>query len=193
MGDFEIGNLAYLGVLGAMLVFWFITNHRQSFGKTLQQGFAWVLIFLGVIAAVGMWDDIRSAALPRQAVLTDQGRIEIPMSFDGHYYVDAALNGTEVRFVIDTGASDMVLSQDDAAKIGLAPDDLNYIGRAMTANGEVRTAMITLGSVELGPHSDRNIKARVTEGDMDISLLGMSYLNRYEQIIISQGKLTLER
>lgn len=193
MGEFEVGNLVYLSVLGAALAFWFITNHRQSFGKTIQQGLAWVLIFLGVIAAVGMWDDIRSTVLPRQAVVTDSGQIEIPIAFDGHYYVTADLNGQEVRFVIDTGASDIVLSQDDAEKIGLDPENLNYLGRALTANGEVRTATVTLGSVELGDYADRNIRARVTEGDMDISLLGMSYLNRYKQILISQGKLTLVR
>ena len=51
MGTDQIGHLTYLILLGAAVVFWFVTNHRQSFGRTMQQALAWALIFLGVVAA----------------------------------------------------------------------------------------------------------------------------------------------
>ena len=59
MSENDTGHLIYLIILGSMVVFWFVTNHRGSFGKAVQQALAWVLIFIGVVAAYGMWGDIR--------------------------------------------------------------------------------------------------------------------------------------
>lgn len=193
MDNISLGNLTYLVLLTAMVLFWFFSGKRQALGKTLQHALAWGLIFLGVLAAVAMWDDITRAALPAQAVLADEGRIEIPVSVDGHYYVNAELNGTVVRFVVDTGASEIVLSDDDAKRIGIDFEGLRFSGRAMTANGEVRTAGVLLDTLAVGPYVDRDVVARVTQGEMDISLLGMTYLSRYEQITITQGRLVLTR
>lgn len=198
MDTFELdhiswGNLTYLVLLTAMIAFWFFSDFRQKITKTLQQALAWGLIILGMVAVVGMWDDIQRAALPSQAVFADQGRIEIPVSVDGHYYLMAQVNGADVRFVVDTGATDIVLSDADAKRAGLDLNNLRYIGRAMTANGEVRTAGVKLQSLEVGPYQDLNVRAQITEGDMDISLLGMSYLTRYEQITITRGRLVLTR
>ena len=102
--------------------------------------------------------------------------MEVPRAFDGHYYLTLDLNGVPVDFVVDTGATDMVLTRADAARIGLDPDALAYTGVAGTANGQVRTARVRLDEVSLGGILDRNLPASVNEGVMDTSLLGMSYL-----------------
>ena len=142
MSSWELGNLAYLVLLGAVLVFWFVAQNRNSPGKTMQQAIAWGLIFLGVIAAIGLWDDIRQTVRRRQAMLTEAGRIEVPRANDGHYYLTLGINGTPVEFMVDTGASQMVLTAGDARRAGIDTADLAYVGRAMTANGEVRTAPV---------------------------------------------------
>ncbi|TKZ20733.1 TIGR02281 family clan AA aspartic protease [Shimia litoralis] len=193
MSSFENGQLTYLVVLCAAVLFWFVTNHRQSFGKILQQAMAWVLIFLGVIVAIGMWGDIRDTVRPTQAVFSDEGRIEIPRSQDGHYRLTLTINGKPILFVVDTGASQVVLSKADAAKAGLDLENLVYYGRALTANGEVRTAPVTLTEVKIGTLTDRNVAAQVNGGELDQSLLGMSYLQRFEQITITGQKLILTR
>lgn len=193
MSSFEYGQLTYLVVLCAAVVFWFVTNHRQSFGKILQQAMAWVLIFLGVIVAIGMWGDIRDTVRPTQAVFSDEGRIEIPRSQDGHYRLTLTINGKPILFVVDTGSSQVVLSKADAAKAGLDLENLVYYGRALTANGEVRTAPVTLNEVKIGTLTDRNVAAQVNGGELDQSLLGMSYLQRFEQITITGQKLILTR
>jgi len=64
-----------------------------------------------------------------------------------------------VRFVVDTGATQIVLTQNDAARIGLELDGLRYAGRAMTANGEVRTAFVRIDEITLGGVSDQNVSA----------------------------------
>ena len=187
------GNLAYLVLLGAVLGFWFWTRNRASLGRVLQQAIAWGLIFVGAIAVVGLWDDIRRTVRPSQAVITDQGRVEVPRAHDGHYYLTLLVNGVAVEFMVDTGASQVVLTEADAARIGLETADLAYVGRAMTANGEVRTAPVRLESVALGPVVDRDLRAYVNRGEMDKSLLGMSWLQRWRRIEISGGALVLTR
>ena len=140
MSAMDYGNLAYLILLGAVIVFWFFVQNRQSLNKTLQQGAVWGLIFVGVIAAVGLWGDIRLTVQPQQLIMEDAGRIEVPRGPDGHYYLTLDINDAPVRFVVDTGATSMVLTQEDAKRVGLDEDDVIFYSEAMTANGLVRTA-----------------------------------------------------
>ncbi len=190
-GDY--GNLVYLALLGTVLVVWYIIANRQSLGRNFQHIGAWVLIFFGVIAVIGLWNDISNTIRPTQAVFADQGRIEVPQARDGHYYVTLGIDGTPVRFVIDTGASGMVLSREDARRVGLDIANLAYTQRAATANGDVRTAPVVLDRVALGPFVDRGVRASVNDADMFGSLLGMSYLRRWRKIEISGGSLVLVR
>lgn len=191
--DWDYARLIYLSILGVAVVSWFLVQNRQSLGKTAQMAMVWGLIFLGVIAAVGLWDDIRQTVRPRQSELSAQGQISVPRSTDGHYYLTLTINDQPVDFMIDTGATDIVLNQSDAANIGLNIDNLTYFGRAMTANGEVRTAPVTLGTVALGPIIDRDITAWVNQGELEQSLLGMAYLQRWSRIEISNGAMVLTR
>lgn len=193
MDDVSFGNLAYLLLLLVMVLIWTIGSGRINLGQTLRYGAIWALIFLGAIAVVGMWEDIRSTVKPTQVVLADQNRIEIPRGNDGHYYATLKINDADVLFVVDTGATDVVLTQEDARSAGLDPDNLPYFGRAMTANGEVRIAPVWLKEVRLGNHTDRDVRASVNEGEMNQSLLGMSYLQLYDQITIAGSKLILTR
>ena len=193
MNSMQWGNLAYLVLLGSVLVFWFVVQNRQSLSKTLQQVAAWGLIFLGVIAVIGIWDDISRTVRPTQAVIAETGRIEVPRAPDGHYYMTLGINGAPVTFMVDTGASEMVLSAADALRAGIDLDGLAFTGRAMTANGVVRTAPVRLDTVELGPHLDRDLRAWVNSGDMEQSLLGMTYLQRWRHIEIADGALVLTR
>lgn len=189
-GD-QIAQLSYFAVLGAAIVFWFVASNRQSLSKTVQQILVWVLIFVGIIAAYGMWGDIRSTVIPTATVHSAEGRIEIPQSPDGHYRLSLDVNGTPVNFIVDTGASNVVLSKRDAERAGFDPETLPFFGRARTANGEVRTAPITIETLSLQGVTERNVGAAVNGGELDESLLGMSYLGRYSQITIASGKLIL--
>ncbi len=190
---FDTANLVYLIVLGCAVMAWFFAANRNSMGKTMQHAAVWGLIFIGVVAAVGLWDDIRATVAPRQSISADQGRIELPRAPDGHYYLAAEVNGAPVRFVVDTGASDIVLSREDAIAAGLHPDDLNFTGQASTANGIVRTAPVRLDTLAVGGISDRGVRAVVNSGELRESLLGMGYLERFTSVQITGGKLVLER
>ena len=116
-----------------------------------------------------------------------------PQARDGHYYLTARVNGQQVLFVVDTGATDIVMSRQDAERVGIDPDGLVYSGRAGTANGIVGTAQTTVGELSVGGITDRNITVWVNEGEMNTSLLGMAYLRRFERIEIADNMLVLER
>ncbi|MFD1343398.1 retropepsin-like aspartic protease family protein [Litorisediminicola beolgyonensis] len=193
MCDFEIGNLLYLVLLGSALVFWAFVQNREALGKKMQALAAWGLIFLGVIAAVGLWEDIRQTVRPSQAVFAEEGRVVLPQEPDGHFYVTLDVNEAPVRFMVDTGATGTVLTERDAERAGLDPATLAFYSEARTANGVIRTAPVTLDNVRLGPFLDTSVPAYVNPGEMEQSLLGMSYLGRFDSLQIRQGELILER
>lgn len=191
-GD-QLGRLIYLVILGAAVIGWFIAQNRNAMGKTTQYAMIWGLIFIGVIGAFGLWGDIRNDILPRQSVSQNGTQIEVPRAQDGHYYLTLDLNGTPIQFTVDTGASGIVMSQSDARRIGIDTDTLAYLGQAQTANGIVRTAYVQLDVIEIGAIQDRNVPAYVNQGQMDGSLLGMDYLNRFDRIEITDNTLILTR
>ncbi|OUS37562.1 aspartyl protease [Rhodobacterales bacterium 56_14_T64] len=193
MMDVDYGRVIYLVLLLVAVGSWVLVQNRQSLGKTVQQLAIWAFIFLGAIAGYGLWDDIRSTVRPQQSVIANTGQIEVPRSTDGHYYLTLDVNDAPITFLIDTGATDVVLNADDARKAGIDPDSLAYLGRANTANGEVRTASVWLDSVSLGAITDNNIRVWVNQGELDQSLLGMSYLQRWSSIEIRNGSLLLTR
>ncbi len=189
----QTASIIYLVLLGAVVGGYFFLANRRNLGRTLRQGGLWVLIFIGVIVGYGLWGDLRETVIPRQAVFADQGRIEVPIARDGHYHMTLDINGAMVRFVVDTGASDIVLTQDDARRAGIELDGLPFMGIANTANGEVRTARVRLDSVSLGAITDRGVPALVNGGEMTGSLLGMAYLNRFSEVSFGGGKMVLTR
>lgn len=183
-------NLAYLLLLLLAVGGWIVVQNRRKLGKMAQQASVWVLIFVGVIAGIGLWDDVRQTVVPSQSVLQG-GAINVPQAPDGHYYLTAEVNGQPLRFMIDTGASDIVLTQNDAEKIGLSLDQLVYSRKALSANGEVGIAPVVLDSVALGPVQSEKVRAVVNAGEMRQSLLGMRYLQQFSKIEIGSGSILL--
>lgn len=163
---------------------------RQRLGQLTQYAAIWGLIFLGTIAVIGLWPVISATVMPRQTQL-EGGVISVPADNSGHYQLVLQVNDTPVKFVVDTGATDMVLSADDAQRVGIEVDRLVYTGRAQTANGTVRLAPVRLDRVVLGDFIQRNQSAVVNEGELNQSLLGISYLRHFQRIEIANGQLLL--
>ena len=110
----------------------------------------------------------------------------------GHFFVDAAVNGAPIRFLVDTGATFVALSPDDAAAAGIPPSSLLFNETTNTANGVAHVARTTLRSIRLGQFEIRDVQAVVMEQPMPISLLGMSFLSRVDGYSIRDGVLTIE-
>ncbi|MCU0827097.1 MAG: TIGR02281 family clan AA aspartic protease [Tabrizicola sp.] len=186
-----LARVGYLAIILVALGGWVLVEFRQRMGQALRMALAWGLIFVGIVAGYGLWSDIRQDILPMQEVVAD-GAVEVPRAEDGHYYLTLTINGTEVPFMVDTGASGMVLAGKDAERLGIDPASLAFLGEATTANGVVRTARVTLPTVELGPFRNQDFRAFVTEGELDQSLLGMDYLGQF-RMEFAGGKLVLRQ
>jgi aspartyl protease family protein len=104
-----MARVGYLAIILVALGGWVLVEFRQRMGQALRMGLAWGLIFVGVMAGYGLWSDIRRDVMPIQEVAQD-GAVEVPRSADGHYYLTLMINGTGVGFMVDTGASGMVLA-----------------------------------------------------------------------------------
>ena len=115
------------------------------------------------------------------------------ISPDAAYRIDAMVDGTAMRFLVDTGASDVVFTLDDAARLGLDPSRLRFSDRMMTGNGVVRAAPVRLGTLTIGPITVHGLDALMTEGDQDVSLLGMRFLQALAEVTIKDGVLTIRQ
>ena len=183
-----VGLMALAAAIGASL----LISQRRALGRMAQWAATWGLIFVGVALAYGLWSDIRLTR-PQQAVLIQNSMITLPRQRDGHFYLTLGLNDTPVTFMIDTGASDVVLSRKDARRIGLDPDALAYYGSAATANGRVSTARVDLATVTLEGAPEQPLTAWVNDGAMPHSLLGMRFLERFSKIELMGDRMILQR
>lgn len=193
MDPANYGYLIYLVLLLTALCVWAFTGQRRNLGKMARYLGVWVMVFMGILVAVLLWNDLRSDIAPQQSVLRDGAAVEVPRSADGHYYLVLEVNGVPTRFVVDTGASQIVLTRADAEAAGIDTGSLIFTGRASTANGMVETAPIRIESLSLAGQVDQGVRAVVNSGEMRESLLGMTYLTRFSRMEFADGRLLLER
>ncbi len=109
----------------------------------------------------------------------------------GHFILDASVNGNELPFVVDTGATSVFLSADAAREAGIDPDTLDYSVHMRTASGIVRGARVTLREMRIGQLSIRDVEATVARTSLPISLLGMTFLNRLQSYEVRNGKMIM--
>jgi aspartyl protease family protein len=105
--------------------------------------------------------------------------------------VEAMVNGAPLTFLVDTGASDIVLTMADAERLGLRPGSLHFTQRFATANGEVRAAPVVLREIRVGQFSLFDVPASVNEAPLRVSLLGMSFLQKLNGYGVENGRLVL--
>lgn len=190
-GD-DFARLAWLILLGSAIGGWLIVESRGRMGQMARQALAWLLILVGLAAGYGLWKDM-GLRDPQQAVVRQDGQIVVPRAPDDHFYLTLTIDDTPVRFMVDTGATNIVLSDRDTDRLGIDRRGLAFLGTADTANGTIRTARVTLPDVRIEGEPMGNLSAWVGDGPLGISLLGMDFLNRFEKVEMSRDRLVLSR
>lgn len=109
----------------------------------------------------------------------------------GHFLIDADVNGHPVRFLLDTGATDVVIGSKTARDLGIDPDTLDYTQQFQTANGVAAGAPVTLREIRIGSLSVYDVRATVMRGPMPVALLGNTFLDRLSGHKVRDGVLTL--
>lgn len=167
--------------------------------------FKMVVVVAGMVLlaqALGIFDRSGEALIgtgvdaPQPRLVSDGGaggtrEMHIPMHDSGHFIVPVSINGTEIDFLVDTGASQIMLREQDARRIGLELEWLEYSETFMTANGAVKAAPVRLDTLRLGEIEIYDIGANVNGGEMSISLLGMTFLEHLEGYEVRNGTLVL--
>jgi aspartyl protease family protein len=192
------GMLGWLALVGAGGIAMFRLKPRKAL---LQMG-AWIAIILLLVLGYSFKPEFASmittvkarltgALIPGQAHPQPDGSVVFARANDGHFHVEALVDGTRIDFLVDTGASGIMLSPADARRLGFDPAELDYSVWTSTANGEGRAAKVTLGSVEIGQIRRADMPALVNQADMDGSLLGMNFLDSLGGFTVEGDKLVL--
>lgn len=176
-----IRGLLVLVIFGGAAVFW----SRSSLMRLAKVAGLWALIIAGLSTFYLYRSDFgtrfMSAIDPAGVVSTEEGLL-IHRGRDGHFWLRADLNGVPVRFMVDTGASNVVLSPDDARRIGINMRALDFSGVASTANGQVRFAKATIPTMAIGRANFYDVSVTVNGADMQGSLLGMAVLQEFSSV-----------
>jgi aspartyl protease family protein len=119
--------------------------------------------------------------------------VELRAGQNGHFFAEAEINGRRIEVMIDTGASIVALTWEDALTAGVSPRDSDFTHRVSTANGSARVAPVMLSRVQIGDVMVRNVQAAVAEpGKLNITLVGNSFLGRLSRYEMRSGRLILE-
>lgn len=119
--------------------------------------------------------------------------VELRAGENGHYHTRADVNGREIHTMVDTGASIVVLTYEDARSAGLSLKPSDFVQTASTANGTAKFAPVTLDRIKIGDITVRNVQAAVADrGRLAVTLLGMSFLNRLDRVDMRDGVMVLK-
>ena len=186
----------------ALLLFLTIGMFRNSTNWlfVLKNSVVWLTIAFILIAGYSyqysikaFFNPIIGNIAPSLAQNNANGTVTIYAGQNGNFTVNALVNGATVQFLLDTGASDVVLTPQDAKNADINISDLTYSSIVQTANGTTSTASATLDQVKIGNITLQNVEASVSQGGLATSLLGMSFLTRLGSYNVTAGTLTMSQ
>ena len=193
-------RLIYLCVILAALSGGLAARLQAKPGTAIAQLGTWAVVFAALILIYSyrdqfstLRDRFEAELIPAKGEQTGPASVAFPLEADGHYHVYGQVNGTAVRFLVDSGASDIVLSPDDARMLGLQPEVMDYTMRAQTANGVVLGAPMRIQNLKVGPITMHDVPATVNQAEMPVSLLGMEFLRRLKSWGVENGRLTFQQ
>jgi len=191
-------SFSALALISVMLLSNLLTRRDLSFAKIIKYLGIWSVIGLVTIIIYSYrfeFSDFKARIAgeinPSSVQVNQSGELEINLSQDGHFYIDVKINNISVRFMIDTGASDIVISLKEAQRLGINYKKLNFNKSYQTANGISWGAGVRLDEVEVGNVVFHDVAASVNNADMGSSLLGMSFLRRFKKYEFYRDRLVL--
>ena len=194
-------RLVYLVLLLTLVGSSVIVGWRERAGLALKQALVWIAIGIVLVTAYSFQAEFKMLGarllgeiVPSSPIEQANGEVTLRASVDGHFHVQALINGTNVRLLVDTGASDVALSASDAARLGIDMSELRFDRLYNTANGTVAGARVVLDEVRVGSLTVQSVDASVTRGDgLSQSLLGMSFLRELSAVQFDGDRLILRQ
>ena len=176
--DTMLGGLYLL--MAAMLVLGALITRREPVAKLITTALAWVAIFGAGFVLFTFRDNLGWVAerLKAEAVGTavEQGKeTRIPMAIDGHFWVNAKLNGHDVKFLVDSGATTTTIDRDTAKAAGVEMSERRDLF-VRTGNGVIRVASGRAADLTIGGITRHDVALEIADND-DLNVLGMNYLS----------------
>lgn len=191
-------RVAYLVALLALVSAGVVGRRRLRMRAAARHAVVWIGAALLLVVGYGyrfeleaIGERVLGELIPHRGTQSGAATVDFRAGIDGHFRVEARVDGTPLRFLVDTGASDVMLSPRDARRLGFDMEELAFTRLYTTANGVVRGAPVRLGEVVIGPIRMTDVPASVNGADMESSLLGLSFLGRLRSYEVRQGVLTL--
>ena len=189
-------QIIYLVLLIALIASGSNMMRRLTTTQGLRDAALWLGIILCLALVYSYRHTLRGTQLygmlvPGSVKVMADGALEVHAAQGGHFYIEAEINGAPERFLVDTGASDIVLSPRAAMAAGFDPAALNYTRKYATANGTGAGAPVRLDTLVVGPAVLRDVPASVNNAPMDESLLGMAFLSQFSSYTFQGDTLTL--
>lgn len=191
-------RMAYLGVLASFVGFGFFSGGWRNVSRDLQALAFWLgamLILTGLYAYRAdfkMFAQRTFGTLVPGSTTQGNGEVRVSRSAGGMFLVDGEVNGSNVRFIFDTGASGLSLSAADAKRAGITPGPKEYSMDVSTANGITQVAPVIVDTLRIGNITLRNVRASVSrEGALTRSLLGHAFLDRLKSYEVRGDTLIL--
>ncbi len=189
--------LRLFGVL-ALVSSGLVSARRFNLVGTARIVLAWAAIFIVAITAYALRDDVLrlvlkvgQALVPAHAVAQGPRGLVVGRGDDGAFDVIGKVNGAPVRFVVDTGSTDIVLSPADAERAGVRPSAGAFDLPSQTANGVGYGAPATADSLSVGPIVMTDVPVSINKAPMGVSLLGMTFLRRLDSFEVRDDRLYL--
>lgn len=191
-------QIAFFVVLLIFLIYGYLKN-RSGNHSSVSSIFIWVGIFAILIIIYAFRFELHSfkdrllaVLIPSYSWTNDKGQLVLARNQDSHFYLTATTrNNKPIKFLVDTGASNIALTREDAVKLGFNIKDLKYTQRYSTANGISYAAPVRIDQLTIGDKIFYNIEAHITSGGLDISLLGMSLIGNFSDFKITRDLLIL--
>jgi aspartyl protease family protein len=198
MTNSDLPQIIYLVALLAFLLSSFFFNKQIKASKVFAQLSIWLVITFILIAIysfrfefLNLKQRVAGELFPSKISRIGERKLAIKAANDGHFYINILVNGKKIRFMVDTGASDIVLNYSDAQKLGINFKEISSFRRYQTANGFVVNGMINIEEMQLENIKFNNIQVAVSSKDIGNSLLGMSFLSQFEKYEFYQNNLVL--
>ncbi len=134
-----------------------------------------------------------AVATPEPAPSAGSRAAFIDREDDGHFWTRADVSGTQVKFMVDTGASIVALTYFDAQRLGLKPEELDFDSEIRTAGGITYGAPVTLESIRVGKVEIENVNAVILRTELEQSLLGMTFLGELHSYEVRQGQMIIRQ
>jgi aspartyl protease family protein len=194
---FEQASLLRYGLI-ALAVLLGLAASQKSLPRLAGEIGLWLVLMMLLVAGYGYRFELRAAAdrivadlVPSRARNVGHGTVSFARGDDQQFWIDASVDGQPVRFLLDTGASGVVLNRADAERLGFRWNALAFTQHFETANGPTRGAPVQLRQIRIGSISFDRVPATVNEGELRHSLLGMRLLERLGAIEIRNDTLTI--